>query len=65
MLRSLRLQKNRKLLNQKGGNATVKVKVKQSTIGADGKETEKESVITYNLVADKNGKWRIKSNIVK
>jgi len=54
-----------KVLSQKGGNASVKVKVKQSTIGADGKETEKESVITYNLVADKNGKWKIKNNIVK
>jgi hypothetical protein len=54
-----------KVVSQKGGNASVKVKVKQSTVGADGKETEKESVITYNLVADKNGKWKIKSNIVK
>jgi hypothetical protein len=54
-----------KILNQKGGNATVKVKVKQSTIGTDGKESDKESFITYNLVADKNGKWKIKSNIVK
>lgn len=54
-----------KVVNQKGGNASVKVKVKQSTVGADGKESEKESVITYNLVADKNGKWKIKSNLVK
>ncbi|MFZ4591765.1 MAG: hypothetical protein ACOYN6_12255 [Ignavibacteria bacterium] len=54
-----------KVLSQKGGNASVKVKVKQSMVGADGKETEKESVITYNLIADKNGKWKIKSNLVK
>jgi septal ring factor EnvC (AmiA/AmiB activator) len=54
-----------KVVNQKGGNATVKVKVKQSSIGTDGKESDKESVITYNLVADKNGKWKIKSNVVK
>ncbi len=54
-----------KVVSQKGGTASVKVKVKQSTVGADGKETEKESVITYNLVADKNGKWKIKSNLVK
>lgn len=54
-----------KVVNQKGGNATVKVKVKQSFVGADGKESEKESTITYNLVADKNGKWKIKTNIVK
>ena len=54
-----------KVVSQKGGTASVKVKVKQSSVGSDGKETEKESVITYNLVADKNGKWKIKSNLVK
>ena len=54
-----------KVVSQKGGTASVNVKIKQSTVGSDGKEVEKESVVTYNLVADKTGKWRIKSNIVK
>jgi hypothetical protein len=54
-----------KIVSQKGGTASVNVKIKQSTVGSDGKEVEKESVVTYNLVADKTGKWRIKSNIVK
>lgn len=53
------------VLSKKGETATVKVKVKQTTVGSDGKEVEKESTITYNLVADKTGKWRIKSNVVK
>ncbi|MCE1164553.1 MAG: hypothetical protein LWX07_04025 [Bacteroidetes bacterium] len=53
------------VVSKKGENATVKVKVKQTTVGSDGKEVEKESSITYNLVADKTGKWRIKSNVVK
>ena len=53
------------VLSKKGETATVKVKVKQTTVGSDGKEVEKESTITYNLVADKNGKWKIKSNVVK
>jgi hypothetical protein len=53
------------VVSKKGDNSSVKVKVKQTTVGADGKEVEKESIITYNLVADKSGKWRIKSNVVK
>ncbi len=53
------------VLSKKGETATVKVKVKQTTVGSDGKEVEKESTITYNLVADKTGKWKIKSNVVK
>jgi hypothetical protein len=54
-----------KIISQKGGNAVVSVRVKQTNTGNDGKEYEKESTITYNLSADKNGKWKIKSNIVK
>jgi hypothetical protein len=54
-----------KVISQKGGNAVVTVRVKQTNTGNDGKEYEKESTITYNLSADKNGKWKIKSNIVK
>jgi hypothetical protein len=54
-----------KVISQKGGNAVVTVRVKQTNTGNDGKEYEKESTITYNLSADKNGKWKIKSNVVK
>ena len=54
-----------KVVSQKNGSAVVTVRVKQTNLGTDGKEYEKESTITYNLAADKNGKWRIKSNIVK
>jgi hypothetical protein len=54
-----------RVVSQKGGNAVVTVRVKQTNTGNDGKEYEKESTITYNLSADKNGKWKIKSNIVK
>ena len=54
-----------KVISQKGNSAVVKVKVKQTMVGSDGKEIEKNSEITYNLNADKNGKWKIKSNVVK
>lgn len=54
-----------KVISQKSGDAVVSVRVKQTNTGNDGKEYEKESTITYNLSADKNGKWKIKSNIVK
>ena len=52
------------VVSQKGSNASVKVKVKQSVL-KNGKEEEKEITVTYNLEADKNGKWKIKNNIVK
>ncbi len=52
------------VISQKDGNASVKVKVKQ-TQNINGKDEEKEITVTYNLVADKNGKWKIKSNVVK
>ncbi|MBI5403874.1 MAG: hypothetical protein HY959_10780 [Ignavibacteriae bacterium] len=52
------------VISQKDGTASVKVKVKQ-TQTISGKEEEKEITVTYNLVADKNGKWKIKSNVVK
>lgn len=52
------------VVSQKDGTASVKVKVKQ-TQTVSGKEEEKEITVTYNLVADKNGKWKIKSNVVK
>lgn len=54
-----------KVVSQKGGTAVVKVKVKQTMVGADGKEVEKQSEISYTLQADKSGKWKIKTNVVK
>lgn len=54
-----------KVVSQKGGSAVVKVKVKQTMVGADGKEVERASEISYTLRADKNGKWKIKTNVVK
>jgi|WetSurMetagenome_2_1015567.scaffolds.fasta_scaffold34214_2 hypothetical protein len=51
-------------ISQKGNTASVKVKVKQTT-SKNGKNDEKEVIVTYNLVADKNGNWKIKNNIVK
>jgi hypothetical protein len=53
-----------KVISQKGNTATVSVKVKQ-TISKNGKDEEKEMTVTYNLIADEKGKWKIKSNIVK
>ncbi len=53
------------LVSQKGNTATVKAKIKQTVEGKDGKPEEKEVTVTYNLVADKNGNWKIKSNIIK
>lgn len=53
------------VVSQKDGTASVKIKVKQTVTGKDGKEEEKESTVVYNLSADKNGKWKIKSNVVK
>lgn len=52
------------VVSQKGSNASVKVKVKQ-TQKVGNKEEEKEITVTYNLVADQNGNWKIKSNVVK
>lgn len=53
-----------KVVSQKGNTATVSVKIKQ-TVSKNGKDEEKEITVTYNLVADEKGKWRIRSNIVK
>lgn len=52
-----------KVISQKGNEASVKVKVKQ-TDNVNGKDVDKQMTITYNLNADKNGKWKIKSNVV-
>jgi len=52
------------IVSQKGSNATIKVKVKK-TDKVKGKDVESDLTVTYNLVADSNGKWKIKSNNVK
>ncbi len=52
------------LVSQKGSTAIVKVKVKK-TDKVKSKEVESDLTVTYNLVADANGKWKIKSNTVK
>ncbi|MCX7834011.1 MAG: hypothetical protein N2490_07365 [Ignavibacteria bacterium] len=51
------------VLSQKGNTAKVKVKVKQVEV-KDNKEVESTLTVIYNLVADKNGKWKIKGNII-
>jgi len=55
---------NPEIVSQKGNTAVVKAKIKQSVL-KNGKEEEKEVAVTYNLVADNTGKWKIKSNVVK
>lgn len=52
-----------KVVKQSGNTATVKVKVKQTDI-ENSAEKEIEMEVLYNLVADKNGNWKIKSNKV-
>jgi len=52
------------VVSQKGSDASVKVKVKQ-TDKVNGKDVDKQLTITYKLIADKNGKWKIKSNVVQ
>lgn len=52
------------LVSQKGSTAVVRVKVKKTDKVKD-KEVESDMTVTYNLVADSNGKWKIKSNTVK
>ncbi len=52
------------VVSQKGSTAVVKVKVKK-TDKVNAKDVESDLTVTYNLVADGNGKWKIKSNTVK
>lgn len=52
------------VVSQKGDNATVKVKLKQVD-KVNGKDKSTEMTVTYNLVADSKGKWKIKGNKVK
>ncbi len=51
------------VLSQKGNTAKVKVKIKQTEV-KDNKEVESVLTVIYNLTVDKNGKWKIKSNII-
>jgi hypothetical protein len=48
-------------ITNKDNKATVRVKIKKTD--KDNKETN--MVVTYNLVADKNGKWKIKNNVIE
>lgn len=56
------------VVSQKEGEASVRVKVKKTDIvtkGGKKKEEDTELTVTYNLVADKNGKWKIKNNVTQ
>ena len=52
------------LVSQSGNNATVKVKIKKVD-KVKNQDVESDLTVTYNMVADKDGKWKIKSNTVK
>jgi hypothetical protein len=47
------------VISNKGNSASVKVKVKVT----NSKETS--MTVTYNLVADNTGKWKIKNNVIE
>lgn len=51
------------VISQKGSTSTVRVKLKQVE-EVDGKQKETEMTVTYSLVADDTGKWKIKNNKV-
>lgn len=52
-----------KVISQKGNVATVEVKIKKIDI-KNNTDEEMEMTIKYNMVADSNGKWKIKNNTV-
>jgi hypothetical protein len=52
------------IVSQENNKATVKVKVQVTNKTKKGDEV-KDMNITYNLVADKNGKWLIKNNAIQ
>ncbi len=52
-----------KITSQKGNAATVEVRIKKSD-NVNSKIEDTEMTVQYNLVADSNGKWKIKDNIV-
>jgi hypothetical protein len=53
-----------KVISQKNNTAVVEVKVKK-TDDVNGSDKETVMTVKYNLVADGNGKWKIKSNVVQ
>lgn len=52
-----------KVVSQDGNNAEVEVRIKKTDIVND-KEVETEMTVKYFLIADGNGKWKIKNNTV-
>lgn len=52
-----------KITSQKGNAATVEVRIKKSD-NVNSKIEDTDMTVQYNLVADSNGKWKIKDNIV-
>ncbi|MBK8984195.1 MAG: hypothetical protein IPM38_18220 [Ignavibacteria bacterium] len=52
-----------KVISQKGNEAVVEVKIKKADLKND-KEEESVMTVRYNLIADNNGKWKIKNNTV-
>ena len=52
-----------KVVSQNGNNAEVEVRIKKTDIVND-KEVETEMTVKYFLIADGNGKWKIKNNTV-
>jgi len=48
-------------ISNKDNKATVRVKIKKTD--KDNRETS--MTVTYNLVADKNGNWKIKNNVIE
>lgn len=52
-----------KVISQSGNNAEVEVRIKKTDIVND-KEVVSDMTVKYFLVADNNGKWKIKNNTV-
>lgn len=52
-----------KVISQKGNEAVVEVKIKKADM-INNKEEESVMTVRYNLIADNNGKWKIKNNTV-
>lgn len=52
-----------KVVRQSDNTATVRVKVKQTEV-VNNQNKDVEMEVVYDLVADKNGNWKIKSNRV-
>ena len=48
------------IISNKGNKATVKMKIKKSD-----KDKDTDMTVTYYLVADSNGKWKIQNNTIE